>query len=95
LDIEKQNGVIMDEDRQIKLSVLMECKKYTEVSLMLFRTGSCIIVGNCSEKILRFIFEFIKKILIKEYENICFNTEIPQIKNKSFKLIKKNISKDI
>jgi len=95
LDIEKQNGVIMDEDRQMKLSVLMECKKYTEVSLMLFRTGSCIIVGNCSEKILRFIFEFIKKILIKEYENICFNTEIPQIKNKSFKLIKKNISKDI
>jgi len=91
LDKETQKGVIIDEDKQMKLSVLMECKKYTEVSLMIFRTGSCIIVGNCSEKILRFIFEFIKTLLIEEYTNICFNTDIPQVKNKSFKLIKRNI----
>lgn len=92
LDMEKQRGVIIDEDKQMKLSVLMECKKYTEVSLMLFRTGSCIIVGNCSERILRFIFEFIKNLLIEEYTNICFNTDIPQVKNKSFKMIKRNIT---
>lgn len=92
LNKELQRGVILDEDKQMKLSVLMECKKYTEVSLMLFRTGSCIIVGNCSEKILRFIFEFIKEILIVEYENICFNTDVPQIKPKTFKLIKRSIN---
>jgi len=92
LDRDIQKGVIMNEDKRMKLSDLMECKKYTEVSLMIFRTGSCIIVGNCSEKILRFIFEFIKEILITEYREICFNDEIPQVKNKSFKMIKRNIS---
>jgi len=92
LNKELQRGVIMDDDKQMKLSVLMDCKKYTEVSLMIFRTGSCIIVGNCSEKILRFIFEFIKNILTVEYENICFNNDIPQIKTKTFKLIKRNIN---
>jgi hypothetical protein len=92
LNKELQRGVILDEDKQMKLSVLMECKKYTEVSLMIFRTGSCIIVGNCSEKILRFIFEFIKEILIVEYENICFNNDVPQVKPKTFKLIKKSIN---
>ncbi len=92
LDRESQKGVIMDDDKRMKLSDLMECKKYTEVSLMIFRTGSCIIVGNCSEKILRFIFEFIKEILIVEYKEICFNDEIPQVKNKSFKMIKRNIN---
>jgi hypothetical protein len=92
LDRTLQKGVIMDKDKRMKLSDLMGCKIYTEVSLMIFRTGSCIIVGNCSEKILRFIFEFIKEILVTEYKDICFNTEIPQIKNKSFKMIKRNIN---
>jgi hypothetical protein len=92
LDIENQKGIILPEDRSMKMSVLIECKKYTEVSFMVFRTGSCIIVGNCSEKILRFIFEFIKKIMIQEYENICSNTDTPQIKNKTVKLLKRNIS---
>jgi hypothetical protein len=95
LDIERQRGVILNEDKQMKLSILIESKKYTEVSLMLFRTGSCIIVGNCSEKILRFIFEFIKNLLIEEYSNICFNTDIPQIKNKTFKMIKRNITRTL
>ena len=92
LDKTLQKGVIMDKDKRMKLSDLMGCKVYTEVSLMIFRTGSCIIVGNCSEKILRFIFEFIKEILVTEYKEICFNNEIPQIKNKSFKMIKRNIN---
>ena len=95
LDKELQRGIIIEDDKQMKMSVLMECKKYTEVSLMIFRTGSCIIVGNCSEKILRFIFEFIKQIMIDEYENISSNTDTPQVKNKTMKLIKRNISVSI
>lgn len=92
LDKINQKGIIMPEDRNMKLSVLIECKKYTEVSFMVFRTGSCIIVGNCSEKILRFIFDFIKNIMINEYENIRSNTDIPLIKHKTVKLLKRNIS---
>ena len=42
---------------------------------MIFRTGSCLIVGNCTEKILRFVFEFIKNILQNEYEKIVSPNE--------------------
>lgn len=65
-----QTGLIWKEDQHMKMSELISNKKYTEVSIMIFRTGSCLIVGNCSEKILRFIFEFIKNILIQEYSEI-------------------------
>ena len=69
-NIETQNGKITIEDRNQKMNQLMDNKKYTEVSFMIFRTGSCLIVGNCSEIILVFIFEFIKNILTCEFQNI-------------------------
>lgn len=40
------------------------------VSFMIFRTGSVLIVGKCSEAILKYIYTFIKKILHDEYSNI-------------------------
>jgi hypothetical protein len=90
-DIEKQNGCVLEEDNILKMNELYESKKYTEVSFMIFRTGSCLIVGNCSEKILRFIFEFIKKLLTAEYENICVFNETPILKIKKDKVIKKTM----
>ena len=64
------------------MSELDENAKYTEVSFMIFRTGSVLIVGNCSEKILRFIFEFIKTVLIQEHRHISVlsNKTEPKIK---------------
>jgi hypothetical protein len=76
----------------MKLSELIDSRKYTEVSFMVFRTGSGLIVGNCTEKILRFVFEFIKAILIEEYENICILSENPVVKNKQPKLRKRTIT---
>jgi hypothetical protein len=87
----KQNGKIIIEDRNMKMSELIENKKYTEVSFMIFRTGSCLIVGNCSEKILRFIYSFIKKILEIEYKDIYVENEIQVVKNKNIKLRKKTV----
>ncbi len=40
---------------------------------MLFRTGSSLIGGNCTEKILRFVFDFIADILHEEYPRICLS----------------------
>lgn len=91
LDEINQNGKILIEDRTMKMNELIENKKYTEVSFMIFRTGSCLIVGNCSEKILRFIYSFIKKILENEYKNIYVENELQVIKNKNVKLRKKNV----
>jgi TATA-box binding protein (TBP) (component of TFIID and TFIIIB) len=90
--VDSQLGTITSEDRSMKMSELGENKKYTEVSFMIFRTGSCLIVGNCSEKILVFIFEFIKKILFDEYKNIAVINDEIVIKNKKAKLRKKIIS---
>lgn len=87
-----QNGVINVVDRTMKMSELMDNKKYTEVSFMIFRTGSCLIVGNCSEKILLFIFEFIKKILLDEYHQIRVEKDEKMCKIKKTKLRKKTIS---
>ena len=58
---------------------------------MIFRTGSCLIVGNCSEKILRFIFGFVKNVIIEEYETIHVPNQYPIIKNKIIKSKKKEL----
>jgi len=91
-DFEKQNGKIVLEDRNMKMNELIDNKKYTEVSFMIFRTGSCLIVGNCSEKILKYIYEFIKIILENEYHVIAVVNEEPVVKNKTLKLRKKMIT---
>jgi hypothetical protein len=91
-DFEKQNGKIVLEDRNMKMNELIDNKKYREVSFMIFRTGSCLIVGNCSEKILKYIYEFIKIILENEYHVIAVVNEEPVVKNKTLKLRKKMIT---
>lgn len=91
-DVEKQTGRINEEDRSMKKSQLMDNVKYTEVSFMIFRTGSCLIVGNCTEKILKFIFDFIKKMLKDEYQNIYVVNTDTVVKIKKNKIRKKNIS---
>ena len=88
-DSDKQNGKILPEDRNMKMSELIDSKKYTEVSFMVFRTGSGLIVGNCSDRILFYIFGFIKTILEDEYLKIRVTNEIPVIKDKSLKIKKR------
>jgi hypothetical protein len=89
---DKQRGYILPEDLSLTMSELHEYKKYTEVSIMIFRTGSCLIVGNCSEHIIRFIFTFIKNILRLEYDLIMIPDQICVTKKKKQKIKRKNIS---
>jgi hypothetical protein len=51
-----------------------------------------LIVGNCSEQILVFIYQFIKKIFQAEYRIISVVNEEPVLKNKTIKLRKKTIT---
>jgi hypothetical protein len=90
-DVERQLGQVRTEDRAMKLSELNDDQKYTEISFMIFRTGSIIIVGNCSERVLVFVYEFIKRLLRAEYANICVSNETPTTKNKMVKIRKKVI----
>ena len=65
--------------------------KYIKISFMIFRTGSVLIVGKCSEKILYIVYNFIKKILNDEYEEIFekikINNNNNTIKRKRKKII--------
>ena len=68
--IKDQNGVqpsiITSNKKYNKKKTELE-KKYIKVSFMIFRTGSVLIVGKCSEKILYEIYEFLCNIFQKEY----------------------------
>ncbi len=70
-------------------------KNVSEVSFMIFRTGSVLIVGKCVEPVLIMIYEFLKNILITEYKLIrqkCDGENAPPpVKEKKKKLRKKNI----
>ena len=60
-----------------------------EMSFMIFRTGSVLIVGKCEEDVLMIIYEFLKKILSDEYNQIyqdcssfTYNDDKPKKKRK-------------
>ena len=65
-----------------------ECK---EISFMIFRTGSVLIVGNCCEKILNIINNFLKEIFIKEYKEIMIEHNPLEVVKKKKRVRKKKI----
>ena len=71
-------------------------KNIKNVSFMIFRTGSVLIVGKCNESDIYEIYEYVKNILIEEYRNICQpmtidndNCSTTSISNKKKKTIRK------
>jgi hypothetical protein len=67
----------------------------TEVSFMIFRTGSVLIVGMCDENVLQDIYHFLKCLLKAEFNYICqrliTNADI-NMKDKKKKIRKKIIN---
>ena len=66
----------------------------TEVSFMIFRTGSVLIVGMCNDLILMNIYEFLKNLLRTEFTNICqkiITKDMISVKNNKRKIRKKII----
>lgn len=67
-------------------------KDYYEVSFMIFRTGSVLVVGRCCEKALNYIYNFLKNILENEFINIMSSLEDNStIKKSRKKKIRKRI----
>ena len=52
-------------------ATISESDAYIEISFMIFRTGSVLIVGKCEDVVLHNIYEVIKEMLYNEYQNIC------------------------
>lgn len=66
--------------------------KLYKISFMIFRTGSILIVGKCDDDVLNIIYEYIKNLLIKEYDMISVkNTQIVNRVEKKKKIKKKII----
>jgi hypothetical protein len=59
------------------------------VSFMIFRTGSVLIVGLCDDELLNNVYNFIKDILIEEYDIIATETQPMVVKNKNKKTKKR------
>jgi hypothetical protein len=94
-DVEIQNGCqISEENKQLFQNI-------QEVSFMIFRTGSVLIVGRCDENVLMIIYEFLKIILNNEFKNInqrnvtSGSTTETVIKDKKKKIRRKNITIEI
>lgn len=75
------------------------CENHTayEISFMIFRTGSVLIVGRCDEPVLYCIYDFLKKLLETEYPEIGNQLNIIQPKKHNVKLRRKiiNVLEDI
>jgi hypothetical protein len=70
-------------------------KNISEVSFMIFRTGSVLIVGKCEEEVLFVIYDFLKGILVAEYGKICLRNTVESdtiVKPKKDKMYKKWIT---
>ena len=94
-DIGSQNGCQISEDNKHLY------QNISEVSFMIFRTGSVLIVGKCDESALITIYEFLKIILSNEHKLICQNVKLGDetaeitVKDKKKKMRKKNITIEI
>ena len=94
-DVEIQTGAqISNENKHIY-------KNIKEISFMIFRTGSVLIVGKCEDEVLMIIYEYLKIILHNEFKQICqknVNTLVLNDyinKDKKKKIRRKNINVDI
>uniref|UniRef100_A0A6C0ERL6 Uncharacterized protein n=1 Tax=viral metagenome TaxID=1070528 RepID=A0A6C0ERL6_9ZZZZ len=74
----------------------------TQVSFMIFRTGSVLIVGKCDENVLFIIYDYLKTIFTNEYSNICQPNIKPdeldsviELKDKKKKARRRNITINI
>jgi len=94
LSPEQQNGQLSEADQNATMTEVdvLTGEKYTKVSFMIFRTGNCLIVGNCTKPILLFVFEYVKELLMSEYHQIRAVHDIPTQKVKKNKPRKRAVN---
>jgi hypothetical protein len=83
IDIDKQTG---------QQPSAGEMPNANEISFMIFRTGSVLIVGRCDENVLHCIYKFLKNLLETEYPHIGNELNIIEPKKHNVKLRRKIIN---
>ena len=69
----KQNGVCTCSNRCTKKGSGKGENQCLEVSFMIFRTGSILIVGHCDTNILNKVYDFLSDILLQDYNDFKIN----------------------
>ena len=65
----------------------------TKISFMIFRTGSVLIVGKCTESVLEEIYVFVRNLLESEYDNIGDAIIVPSGEEEEEKSKKRKVRK--
>jgi TATA-box binding protein (TBP) (component of TFIID and TFIIIB) len=70
-----------------------DTKPHYEISFMIFRTGSVLIVGKCNEDVLHEIYEFIRTMLETEYMTIgkCLVSCDPSLEKKRVPKVRRKV----
>lgn len=68
-----------------------KCGPCLEISFMIFRTGSALIVGHCSENVIFCIYEFLKDIFKKHCSELHDGNIDTTTKDKKIRKLKRNI----
>ena len=70
-----------------------DTKPHYEISFMIFRTGSVLIVGKCNEDVLHEIYEFIRTMLETEYMTIgkCLVSTDPSLEKKRVPKVRRKV----
>ena len=97
---DEQTGIQMasnpeKKEKKEKNIKLVKDPNSIEVSFMIFRTGSVLIVGMCEENILNDIYYFLTNLLKTEFQHICQNlidVNIVSLKDKKKKIRRKTIT---
>jgi len=84
-DLPVQNGILVGDKSN---------GRYVEVSFMIFRTGSVLIVGMCDEDVLHEIYHFLKSMLVTEFRHIAIGLNNGVNKDKKKKIRKRLITID-
>ena len=61
------------------------------VSFMIFRTGSILIVGKCTQEVIQEIYEYLTQILTDEYSNVVDHNCVHSKKETNIRRIRRNI----
>ena len=89
------NDIVVQTGIQVNSENKENYKNITEVSFMIFRTGSVLIVGMCEEPVLYVIYDFLTELLKTEFHNICQNVlgvKHTMLKDKKKKIRRKTIN---
>ena len=86
-----QNGVCSCEKRCSKKGSGKGENQCLEISFMVFRTGSVLIVGHCDIPILHMVYNFLKTILKDDYKDFRIETVKPLKKSEKKKKKRKKI----